>query len=124
MGENDQTVKLLTQGGSDLSAGAAAFIAVDLAGKEIYVYVADEYAEKVPPLVGVGWSMRWPIPPLGNDAANVLMSSIAPHARNLFSSAVVSVEPLGVMLNSGAGTSIDEIQRKCAAAWREFYEAA
>ncbi|MFD9819074.1 hypothetical protein [Streptomyces violascens] len=124
MGDFDRTVKLLTHGGSDLKRHRAVFVSVDLMYGNLSVYGADEYAETAPALVGAGWHMRWPIPPLDNNQANALLKEIAPHVQALYKMVSIRDEPLGVILYGGAGTSIDAIQRQCAAAWQGFGQAS
>ncbi|WP_093618419.1 hypothetical protein [Streptomyces indicus] len=114
----------LAEEGADLKEGKAAFLSVDLVHGRIRTYSADEYADIAPVLVGIGWHMRWPIPPVDNATANALIADTASHADNLFNMVTVRVEPdpHGVILYAGAGTSIDAIQRRCAREWRAFCE--
>ncbi|MFJ1664592.1 hypothetical protein [Streptomyces anthocyanicus] len=115
----------LTDEGADLKKGKAAFLSVDLVHGRIRVYSADEYADIAPVLVGSGWHMRWPIPPVGNARANALIADTANHADNLFNGVSLRTEPdpHGVILYAGAGTAIDAIQRRCAREWVDFYES-
>ncbi|TLQ38865.1 hypothetical protein [Streptomyces marianii] len=119
------TRQYLAQGESDLKEGKAAFVSVDLVHGRIRAYASVEYADITPVLVGTGWHMRWPIPPVDNDRANGLIDAIADHAENLFRMISVRDEPdpCGVILYAGAGTCIDEIQRRCAEEWKTYYEA-
>ncbi|GHI39817.1 MULTISPECIES: hypothetical protein [Streptomyces] len=115
----------LAEEGADLEKGRAAFLSVDLVHGRIRAYAADEYADIAPVLVGSGWHMRWPIPPIGNLRANALIADAAKHADNLFNMVSLRIEPdpHGVTLYAGAGTAIDAIQRRCAEEWRTHYEA-
>ncbi|MGC0212062.1 hypothetical protein [Streptomyces levis] len=114
----------LPTGGSDLKDGEGAFVSVDLVHGRIRAYASVEYASVAPVLVGSGWHMRWSIPLVGNDKANRLIDDIADSAASLFLAVSIREEPdpHGVTLYAGAGTCIDEIQRRCAEEWRAFYE--
>jgi hypothetical protein len=115
----------LTKGGDDLKTGKRAFLSLDLGNGKLRAYASDEYADVAPVLVGACWHMRWPIPPLDNDSANRLIDAVADSAASLFRQSAIRGEgdPLGVILNGGAGTAIDAIQRECAEAWRTHCEA-
>ncbi|MFF5809098.1 hypothetical protein [Streptomyces sp. NPDC012746] len=115
------TREYLPRGGDVLREGRAAFVSFDLVHGVIRAVVTDEYAKVPPVLVGVGWHMRWPIPPIPNDRVNELLDNLAEHAEHLQRQSAVRVEPdpPGVILYAGAGASIDAIQRECAALWRE-----
>ena len=114
----------LAEGGDDLKQRKRAFLSVDLVHGRMRTYAADEYADTTPALVGCGWHMRWPIPPIDNDRANQLMKAVSDSVDNLFRMTAIRGEEdaLGVILYGGAGTSVDLIQRECAEAWRAHYE--
>ncbi|MFI1568891.1 hypothetical protein ACH4ZX_38760 [Streptomyces sp. NPDC020490] len=112
----------LAQGGNDLEIGSRAFLSIDLVHGRIRAYSGDEYADTAPLLVGSGWHMRWPIPPVDNDRANRLLNDLADSAANLFRKSSVRKDPLSVILYGGAGTSVDIINRRCADLWQEHYE--
>ncbi|MFB7012297.1 MULTISPECIES: hypothetical protein [unclassified Streptomyces] len=114
----------LPEGGEDLKKGKAAFLSVDLVYGRIRAYVADEYADVAPVLVGAGWHMRWPIPPVDNSRANNLITDVSEHVANLLRTVSVREEPdpVGVILYIGSGSSIDAIQRRCVEEWRSYYE--
>lgn len=114
----------LPEEGADLKEGEAAFLSVDLVHGRIRAYAATEYAAVPPVLVGAGWHMRWPIPPVDNKRANALIADSAEYAENLFRMVAVreDPDPSGLILYVGAGASIDAIQRRCAEEWRTFYE--
>ncbi|MGW5851973.1 hypothetical protein ACWFQ8_29185 [Streptomyces sp. NPDC055254] len=116
------TRKYLPRGGAVLGEGKAAFVSFDLVHGVLRAVVTDDYAKVPPVLVGVGWHMRWPIPPVPNDRVNELLDDLAEHAENLQRQSAMRVEPdpPGVILYAGAGTSIDAIQRECAALWMEI----
>ncbi|MFJ9427866.1 hypothetical protein [Streptomyces sp. NPDC101249] len=113
--------ELLADEGNDLRKGDAAFFSVDLLHGTARMYSASEYAETAPVLVGAGWHYRVPVPPLDNGQANGLLRDLTPHAENLFKMTAIREDPLGVIFYGGAGTAMDEIQRKCAASWRAHY---
>ena len=110
----------LVEGGDDLKEGKRAFLSLDLGNGSLRAYASDDYADVAPALVGACWHMRWPIPPLDNDAANRLINSVADSAAWLFQQSVTRGDRdlLGVILRGGAGTAMDAIQRECAEAWR------
>ncbi|WP_331720117.1 hypothetical protein OG762_51715 (plasmid) [Streptomyces sp. NBC_01136] len=112
----------LAEGGNDLDSGSRAFISIDLLHGRIRAYSTEEYAEIAPVLVGSGWHMRWPIPPVDNDRANRLLNDVADSAASLFGHSTIREEPLCVILYGGAGVSVDNINRRCADLWREHYE--
>ncbi|MFF4392943.1 hypothetical protein ACFY0G_40415 [Streptomyces sp. NPDC001552] len=115
------TREYLPRGGGVLREGEAAFVSFDLVHGVLKVAFTDEYAKIPPVLVGIGWNMRWPIPPVSDDRANAFLDDLAEHVENLQRQSAIRVEPdpPGVILYAGAGTSIDAIQRKCAALWSE-----
>lgn len=110
----------LAEGGKDLSEGNAAFFSVDLLHGTARMYATEEYAETAPVLVGAGWHYRVPVPPVDNGQANALLRDLAPHAESLFKMTAIREGPLGVIYYGGAGTAMDAIQRRCAAAWRTY----
>ncbi|MEU6467484.1 hypothetical protein [Streptomyces sp. NPDC046976] len=114
----------LAEEGVELKAGKTAFLLVDLVHGRIRAYSADEYADIAPVLVGSGWHMRWPIPPISNARANALIADTAKRADNLFKmvSLRVDPDPHGVILYAGAGAAIDAIQRRCAEEWKAYCE--
>lgn len=97
-----------------------AFVALDLWSKNLWVNTGGQEIKQTPPLVGLGWVMRWPIPPLRTEAMDELLTSLTPHAEALCARVEIVRGPVegGVRLLAGAGTSLDAIQWKCAEMWR------
>jgi hypothetical protein len=118
------TREYLPKGEAVLTDGKAAFVSVGLVHGRIRAYAAVEYATVAPALVGSGWHMRWPIPPVSNDRANRLIDDIAESVVRLFGAAVIreDPDPHGVIPYAGAWACIDAIQRRWTGEWRTFYE--